>query len=265
MAPAGAADGPISTVAGVAVLAAGATALGLDAELAAILAAGAAAASSATGVELRPADALRRQARAATAQPVVDGVSDELARREREKPARDLFPSNDAGRVFQKPAPAKPRPSRRPRPRRRSALRRRQAGRDARAEARGPVLVRRQAQARGEPTPAPASKPAFGLFGSKPAATPAPAPKKAPFSLFGAPKTPAAPPPPPPKNNWLSFGKAAKAPPAEKRPPPAAGAGKTNFVPPALRSAAAASRKKSEEQQRAAEASRKRRNPFIRK
>mmetsp|Transcript_8209 Transcript_8209/g.23115 ORF Transcript_8209/g.23115 Transcript_8209/m.23115 type:complete len:215 (-) Transcript_8209:20-664(-) len=99
----------------------------------------------------------------------------------------------------------------------------------------------------------------------KPAAKKAPAPKKAPFSLFGAPKTPAAPPPPPPKNNWLSFGKAAKAPPAEKRPPPAAGAGKTNFVPPALRSAAAASRKKSEEQQRAAEASRKRRNPFIRK
>ena len=48
-------------------------------------------------------------------------------------------------------------------------------------------------------------------------------------------------------------------------PAPAAGAGKTNFVPPALRSAAAASRKKSEEQQRAAEASRKRRNPFIRK
>ena len=34
LAPAGAADGPISTVAGVAVLAAGATALGLDAELA---------------------------------------------------------------------------------------------------------------------------------------------------------------------------------------------------------------------------------------
>ena len=34
---------------------------------------------------------------------------------------------------------------------------------------------------------------------------------------------------------------------------------------PSLRSAAAASRKKSEEQQRAAEASRKRRNPFIRK
>ena len=268
MAPAGAADGPISTVAGVAVLAAGATALGLDAELAAILAAGAAAASL-SNEESNFAQLTRSVGKLAraTAQPVVDGVSDELARREREKPARDLFPSNDAGRVFQKPAPAR-KPAPEPTPAPAPAFSLFGGGKPAATPApkpAAPFSFGAKPKPAAKPTPAPASKPAFGLFGSKPAATPAPAPKKAPFSLFGAPKTPAAPPPPPPKNNWLSFGKAAKAPPAEKRPPPAAGAGKTNFVPPALRSAAAASRKKSEEQQRAAEASRKRRNPFIRK
>ena len=127
-------------------LAAGATALGLDVEVATALAAGAALASlgdeeSNFSQLIRSVGKLARK----TSKPVVESVSEKLEQIEREKPARDLFPSGEAGRVFRKPAPA-----RKPAP---------------------------------KPTPAPKAAP-FSFGGAKPAPKPTPAPAPA-FGLFG--------------------------------------------------------------------------------